>query len=224
MDVSSTGHLQPRINNLNASELFEVKLSLLKIKTRLYYKWLPPIQCLHDLPSLSPKLCFLARSGPPFLERSHWMGMPRITNGGPERARKQTLGQREGRSCKHRINQVMNFQMGPNFIEAYHFLGVQQLIKTGITLLFQRKFLGRHVRAALIGARAKIVSWVMRDGRRSFGYQFQVQAGKLEQRGDLQLFLDALADSKQPALRRRRAGGRVRQSRVLGKFSHFHLY
>jgi len=29
--------------------------------------------------------------------------MPRITNGGPERARKQTLGEREGRSCKHRI-------------------------------------------------------------------------------------------------------------------------
>jgi len=36
-------------------------------------------------------------------ERSHWMGMPRITNGGPERARKRTLGQREGRSCKRRI-------------------------------------------------------------------------------------------------------------------------
>jgi len=31
------------------------------------------------------------------------MGMPRITNGGPERARKRTLGEREGRSCKHRI-------------------------------------------------------------------------------------------------------------------------
>jgi len=29
--------------------------------------------------------------------------MPRITSGGPERARKQTLGDREGRSCKHRI-------------------------------------------------------------------------------------------------------------------------
>ena len=29
--------------------------------------------------------------------------MPRITNGGPERARKRTLGEREGRSCKHRI-------------------------------------------------------------------------------------------------------------------------
>jgi len=31
------------------------------------------------------------------------MGMARITNGGPERARKRTLGEREGRSCKHRI-------------------------------------------------------------------------------------------------------------------------
>jgi len=37
-------------------------------------------------------------------ERSHWMGMPRITNGGPERAGKQGLGEREGRSCKHRID------------------------------------------------------------------------------------------------------------------------
>jgi len=36
-------------------------------------------------------------------KRSHWMGMPRTTNGGRERARKQTLGKREGRSCKHRI-------------------------------------------------------------------------------------------------------------------------
>jgi len=36
-------------------------------------------------------------------ERSHWMGKPRITNGGPERARKRTLREREGRSCKHRI-------------------------------------------------------------------------------------------------------------------------
>jgi len=27
--------------------------------------------------------------------RSHWMGMPQITNGGPERARKRTLGERE---------------------------------------------------------------------------------------------------------------------------------
>ena len=31
------------------------------------------------------------------------MGMPRIANGGPERARKRTLGEREGRSCKHRV-------------------------------------------------------------------------------------------------------------------------
>jgi len=36
-------------------------------------------------------------------ERSHWMGMPRITNGGPERVGNQTLGEREGRSCKDRI-------------------------------------------------------------------------------------------------------------------------
>jgi len=33
-------------------------------------------------------------------ERSHWMGMPWITYGGPERARKRTLGEREGRSCR----------------------------------------------------------------------------------------------------------------------------
>ena len=28
-------------------------------------------------------------------ERSHWMGMPRITNGGPEQARKRSFGERE---------------------------------------------------------------------------------------------------------------------------------
>ena len=39
-------------------------------------------------------------------ERSHWMRTPRITNGGPERARKRTLGEREGRSCKHRIRKM----------------------------------------------------------------------------------------------------------------------
>ena len=39
-------------------------------------------------------------------ERSHWMGMPWITNGGPEWARKRTLGEREGRSCKHRIEDL----------------------------------------------------------------------------------------------------------------------
>jgi len=36
------------------------------------------------------------------------MGMPGITNGGPERARKWTLGEREGRSCKHRIKGAVN--------------------------------------------------------------------------------------------------------------------
>jgi len=30
-------------------------------------------------------------------ERSQWMGMPRITNGGPERARKRTLWERKDR-------------------------------------------------------------------------------------------------------------------------------
>ena len=33
-------------------------------------------------------------------ERSHWMGMPQMTNGGPERARKQSLGEREGESVQ----------------------------------------------------------------------------------------------------------------------------
>jgi len=44
-------------------------------------------------------------------ERSHWMGMPRITNSGPERARKQTLGQRGGRSCKHRIHEKFSLRI-----------------------------------------------------------------------------------------------------------------
>jgi len=50
--------------------------------------------------SLSPKVCFLARSGPPFVIRSvligwghpghpHPMRTLRITNGGPERAKKK---------------------------------------------------------------------------------------------------------------------------------------
>jgi len=33
----------------------------------------------------------------------HPMRTLRIPNGGPERAKKQSLGEREGRSCKHRI-------------------------------------------------------------------------------------------------------------------------
>jgi len=32
------------------------------------------IQCLHDLPSLSPKLCFFAHSCPPFVIRSILIG------------------------------------------------------------------------------------------------------------------------------------------------------
>jgi len=32
------------------------------------------ILCLHDLPSLSPKLCFFVRSGPPFVIRSVLIG------------------------------------------------------------------------------------------------------------------------------------------------------
>jgi len=39
-------------------------------------------------------------------EHSHWMGMPWITNGGPERVRKQGLGEREGRSCKLELGQL----------------------------------------------------------------------------------------------------------------------
>jgi len=38
------------------------------------------------------------------------MGMPRITNVGPERARKRTLGEREGRSYKHRIDLWMSLE------------------------------------------------------------------------------------------------------------------
>ena len=38
--------------------------------------------------------------------------MARITNGGPERAGKQTLGEREGRSCKHRIELKIDGQFG----------------------------------------------------------------------------------------------------------------
>jgi len=37
------------------------------------------------------------------LGHPHPMRTLRITNGGPERAKKQSLGEREGRSCKHRI-------------------------------------------------------------------------------------------------------------------------
>ena len=34
--------------------------------------------------------------------------MPQITNGGPKRARNRSLGEREGRSCKHRISWNQN--------------------------------------------------------------------------------------------------------------------
>ena len=33
----------------------------------------------------------------------HPMRTLRITNGGPERAKKRSLGEREGKSCKHRM-------------------------------------------------------------------------------------------------------------------------
>jgi len=62
--------------------------------------------CVCTISLLSPKLgSFLSfRSTISNPERSHWIGTPRITNGGPERARKQTLEEREGRSCKHRLS------------------------------------------------------------------------------------------------------------------------
>jgi len=58
---------------------------------------------LHDLLSLSPKLRFYrslmsAICNP---EHNHWMGMPQITNGGPKRARKRSLRERDGGSCTH---------------------------------------------------------------------------------------------------------------------------
>jgi len=62
-----------------------------------------PILCFHDL-SLSQSLfsrslrSTICNSGHP-----HPMRTLRITNGGPERAEKPSLGEREGRSCKHRI-------------------------------------------------------------------------------------------------------------------------
>ena len=55
-------------------------------------------------------------------ERSHWMGVPRITNGGSERAREQTLGEREGRSCQRRISyDVYDCCRLPNLW--YHYYG-----------------------------------------------------------------------------------------------------
>jgi len=41
----------------------------------------------HDLTSLSPKVRFLARLGPPFVIHPHPMRTLRITKGGPERAK-----------------------------------------------------------------------------------------------------------------------------------------
>jgi len=46
-------------------------------------------------------------------ERSHWLGMPRITNGGPERARRRSLGERED-SCKHRVGSLRESRAGGN--------------------------------------------------------------------------------------------------------------
>ena len=67
------------------------------------------ILCLHDLPSLSPNSVFRSfRSANCNTERSHWMGMPRITNTGSERARKRSLGEREGRSYKHRMERFFD--------------------------------------------------------------------------------------------------------------------
>ena len=49
-------------------------------------------------------------------ERSHWMGTTRFTNGGPLRARKRNLGEREGRSCKHRIGQAEPKNVAKSFV------------------------------------------------------------------------------------------------------------
>jgi len=65
---------------------------------------------LHDLLSLSPVNSVFFRSLRSAIcnpKRSHWMGMLRITNGGPERSRKRSVGKREGKSCKHRIHTCM---------------------------------------------------------------------------------------------------------------------
>jgi len=59
--------------------------------------------------SLSQTPCFRSsRSAICNTERFHWMGMPRITNGRSQRAKKRTLGEREGRSCTHRIGYTLN--------------------------------------------------------------------------------------------------------------------
>jgi len=50
-----------------------------------------------------PKLRFFARPAICNAERSRWMGIPRIKDGGPERARKRSLGEKERKSCKPRI-------------------------------------------------------------------------------------------------------------------------
>ena len=59
----------------------------------------------YNLLSFPAKLVFFRslRSAVCNPERSHCIGMPQITIGGPERARKRSLGEREGRSCEHRI-------------------------------------------------------------------------------------------------------------------------
>jgi len=71
--------------------------------------------CLHDLPSLSPKLCFFARSGPPFVIRSvligwGWPGLQMVAlsereNGlwGREREDRANT-EYEDKSCQLRIN------------------------------------------------------------------------------------------------------------------------
>ena len=61
------------------------------------------ISILFGRSHLSSNSVFFARSGPPFIIVSVFIAMPRVTNGGSERARKQRLWAREGRSCKHRI-------------------------------------------------------------------------------------------------------------------------
>jgi len=57
---------------------------------------------------------------------SHWMGMPWITNGGPKRARKRSVREREGRSCKHRIETKQRFPYRKNF-----FLGPRIYFRAG---------------------------------------------------------------------------------------------
>jgi len=78
--------------------LWKERKKLLKVRSpnlRLLFNHIFYSVCTIS-PLSSPTLFFRSfRSAICNPERSHWMGMPRITNGGPERARKRTLGERE---------------------------------------------------------------------------------------------------------------------------------